>query len=62
MILEEGVNGLWLEFDPAAMAQTIRRFLEMGPSAFRHSIGKALTHAEYAERLLAIYERMLVDS
>lgn len=60
MILEEGVNGLWLEYDSAAIAETIRRFLKMGPSAFRRSIGKALTRAEYAERLLALYESALV--
>jgi glycosyltransferase involved in cell wall biosynthesis len=59
MILEEGVNGLWLEFDPDAIAETIRGFLQMGPSAFHRSIGKALTRAEYAERLLAIYEAAL---
>ena len=57
MILDEGVNGLWLEFDPDAIAITVRRFLAMGPSAFRRSIGKALTRSEFADRLLAIYER-----
>lgn len=58
MILEDGVNGLWLEFDPDAIAETIRRFLRMEPSAFRRSIGKALTRAEYTDRLLGIYERV----
>ena len=62
MILEEGVNGLWLEFDPDAIAGTIRRFLAMGPSAFRRSIGKALTRSEYADRLLAIYERVFAGA
>ena len=58
MLLEDGVNGLWLEFDPDAIAETIRRFLRMEPSAFRRSIGKALTRAEYTDRLLGIYERV----
>ncbi len=62
MILEEGVNGLWLEYDADAIAETIRGFLRMGPSAFSRSIGKALTRDQYAERLLAIYERMFAES
>lgn len=62
MILEEGVNGLSLEFDPAAIAATIRRFLTMGPSAFRRSVGKALNRNGYGERLLAIYEELLRGS
>jgi len=62
MILEEGANGLWLEFDADAIAETVRRFLGMDRSAFRRSIGRALTRAEYAERLLAIYEKMFAAS
>lgn len=61
MILEDGVNGLWLEFDSAAIAETLRRFLKMKPSDFRRSIGRAFTRSEYAERLLSIYERQLAD-
>jgi glycosyltransferase involved in cell wall biosynthesis len=57
MILEEGVNGLYLDFDPAAMAETLRRFIAAGPDAFRRSTGRALTRDQYAEKLLAIYER-----
>jgi hypothetical protein len=57
MILEDGVNGLFLEFDSAAIAASIRRFITLGASSFRRSIGRALTRAEYAGRLEAIYER-----
>jgi glycosyltransferase involved in cell wall biosynthesis len=57
MILEDGVNGLFLEFDSAAIAASIRRFITLGVSGFRRSIGRALTRAEYAGRLEAIYER-----
>jgi glycosyltransferase involved in cell wall biosynthesis len=57
MILEEGVNGLFLKFDPAAIAAAIRRFVSLGPAAFRRSTGRALTRSQYADRLLEIYER-----
>lgn len=59
MILQEGVNGLWLEWNAAAIAAQIRRFVAMGPGAFRYSTGAALTRAQYADRLLKIYERLL---
>ncbi len=62
MILEEGVNGLWLEYDPQSITQAIRRFLQMGPAAFRRHVGRALTRAEYADRLLSVYEKMLARS
>jgi glycosyltransferase involved in cell wall biosynthesis len=57
MILEEGVNGFYLAFDPAAMVGTLRRFIEAGPESLRRSTGRALTRDQYAEKLLAIYER-----
>ena len=62
MILEEGVNGLWLEFDPAAIAATLRRFISMKPGTFRRSVGRALDRTQYSERLLSIYERFLTQT
>lgn len=59
MILEEGVNGLWLEWNAVAIATQIRRFVAMGPDVFCRSTGAALTRGQYAERLLQIYERLL---
>lgn len=59
MILEPGVNGLWLDFDPAAIAMTIQTFLKRGASAFRRATGAALTRDGYAARLLAIYDRFI---
>lgn len=62
MILEDGVNGLFLDYDPAAMAETIRRFIAMGPAAFRRSVGAGLTRAQYAERLARIYDSRLAEA
>lgn len=61
MILEDGVNGLWLEFDAAAIADTLRRFVRMQPSPFRRSVGRALKRTQYVERLLAVYDATLED-
>lgn len=61
MILEEGVNGLWLEFDAVAIADTLRRFVQMQPRPFRRSVGRALNGTQYAERLLAVYDATLED-
>lgn len=62
MILEDGVNGLWLDAAPAAMAAGVRRFVELGPDAFQRSTGKALTRTQYAARLLEIYERAWAEA
>ncbi len=59
MILEPGVNGLWLDYDPASIAMTIQSFLKRGASVFRRSTGAALTRDGYTARLLAIYERLI---
>ncbi len=58
MILEDGVNGLWLEFDASAITETLRHFMAMPPGTFRRSVGRALDRTQYSEHLLGIYERI----
>ena len=60
MMLEDGINGLFIGFGAGEIAEGIRRFVALGPSAFRHSVGLGLTRGQYAARLLKIYEGRLV--
>jgi glycosyltransferase involved in cell wall biosynthesis len=59
MIVREGENGVWLEFDPDDIANKIRAFVRR---EFRFKLpnsGEALTRAQYADRLLSIYDGFL---
>ena len=68
MILQPGVNGLSVSFNPDELADQLRAFLrgstKLGPiegpshrpENFRPSIGKALNRKQFSERLLKILE------
>lgn len=58
MILRDGVNGSFVEFDPAKIAEKLRPFLD-GKMAFQRDIGQALDRAEYAKRLERFYSERL---
>jgi glycosyltransferase involved in cell wall biosynthesis len=57
MTLRDGVNGLLLDYEPERMSAQIARFLENGLPPFAPGAGCGLNRRQYAERLLAIYER-----
>jgi glycosyltransferase involved in cell wall biosynthesis len=62
MIVREGKNGVWLEFDPQDIANKIRQFVR---GAFHFELpnsGEALTKPEYAETVLSIYEEFIRES
>jgi len=59
MIVREGENGVWLEFDPHDIADKIRGFAR---HQFRFELpnsGEALTKSQYADRVLSIYDDFL---
>ena len=59
MILREGKNGVWLEFDPHDIAKKIQAFAR-GEFCFElPNVGEALTKSQYADRLLSIYDDFL---
>ena len=59
MILREGKNGVWLEFDPHDIAKKIQAF-SRGEFRFElPNVGEALTKSQYADRLLSIYDDFL---
>ena len=59
MILWEGKNGVWLEFDPHDIAKKIQAFAR-GEFRFElPNVVEALTKSQYADRLLSIYEDFL---
>jgi glycosyltransferase involved in cell wall biosynthesis len=59
MILREGKNGVWLEFDPHDIAKKIQAFAR-GEFRFElPNVGEALTKSQYADRLLSIYDDFL---
>jgi hypothetical protein len=59
MIVREGKNGVWLEFDPRDIADKIQAFAR---GEFRFELpdsGEALTKAQYADAVLSIYDDFL---
>lgn len=61
MTIRNGVNGLLLDYEPERMGAQIARFLDSGLPPFAPGAGCGLNRRQYAERLLAIYERMAAD-
>jgi glycosyltransferase involved in cell wall biosynthesis len=59
MTIRDGVNGLLLDYEPERMSAQIARFLDSGLPPFEPGAGRGLSRRQYAERLLAIYERMV---
>jgi len=59
--LARPVNGLLLDYEPERMSAQIARFLDSGLPPFAPGAGCGLNRRQYAERLLAIYERMAAD-
>ncbi len=62
MILEPGVNGLFLSFDPKEMSQQIASFLKKPALSFKPGPGRGLTRTQYTAQLLATYDAMLADT
>jgi glycosyltransferase involved in cell wall biosynthesis len=61
MIVREGKNGVWLEFDPHDIANKIRAFVR---GEFRFELpnqGEALTKSQYADTVLSIYDDFLTQ-
>ena len=58
MILQDGVNGRLLSFDPKLMGGQIVEFLENGLPNFQPGAGRGLTKNEFAIALGAVYGRM----
>jgi glycosyltransferase involved in cell wall biosynthesis len=59
MIVREGKNGVWLEFDPLDIANKMRAFAH-GEFLFElPNSGEALTKVQYADRVLSIYDDFL---
>jgi glycosyltransferase involved in cell wall biosynthesis len=59
MIIREGKNGVFLEFDPRDIADKLQAFVRR---EFRFELpdsGEALTNVQYAETVLSIYEDFL---
>jgi glycosyltransferase involved in cell wall biosynthesis len=61
MTIRDGVNGLLLAYEPERMSAQIARFLDSGLPPFVPGVGCGLNRRQYAERLLAVYERMAAD-
>jgi glycosyltransferase involved in cell wall biosynthesis len=62
MIVREGKNGVWLEFDPQDIANKIRQFVR-GEFHFElPNSGEALTKPQYADTVLSIYEEFIRQS
>jgi hypothetical protein len=59
MIVREGKNGAWLEFDPHDIADKMQAFSRHEFSFELPNSGEALTKAQYAEMVLSIYEDFL---
>jgi glycosyltransferase involved in cell wall biosynthesis len=58
MTIRDGINGILLDYEPERMSTQIARFLDSGLPPFAPGAGCGLNRRQYAERLLAIYERM----
>jgi glycosyltransferase involved in cell wall biosynthesis len=59
MIVREGKNGVWLEFDPHDIAKKIRAFARLEFRFELPNFGEALTKSQYADRVLSIYDDFL---
>lgn len=59
MILQDGINGRVLSFDPIEMSGQLEQFLAKGLSGFSPGAGKALTCSAYASEILAVYEQFV---
>ena len=59
MIVREGKNGVWLEFDPHDIAKKILAFARREFRFELPNLGEALTKSQYADRVLAIYDDFL---
>ena len=59
MIVREGKNGVWLEFDPHDIAKKIRAFARREFRFELPNFGEALTKSQYADRVLSIYDDFL---
>jgi glycosyltransferase involved in cell wall biosynthesis len=62
MIVREGKNGVWLEFDARDIAKKIQAFARREFSFELPNVGEALTKSQYADRLLSIYDDFLRQS
>ena len=61
MILNDGVNGVRLSFDPNLMSGQIEGFLANGLAKFQPGAGRGLTKSEFAIALIDFYERMATE-
>jgi glycosyltransferase involved in cell wall biosynthesis len=59
MIVQEGKNGVWLEFDPHDIARKILAFARREFCFQLPNVGEALTKSQYADRVLSIYDDFL---
>ncbi len=58
MILQDGVNGRRLSFDPARMTEELADFLADGLPPFAASAGRGLDRPEYARELAEVYRSL----
>lgn len=58
MILEEGKNGYFLDFEPESMAATIEKALESGLKGGPSHAGMALSGQAYANKLISMIEQI----
>ncbi len=58
MILQDGVNGLRLSYDPAELTASLADFLVRGLPPFAASPGRALERGAYGRALAALYQRV----
>ena len=61
MILDDGVNGRLLSFDPKIMSTQVEAFLKDGLPGFQPGTGRGLTKSQYATELVSLYESVLAD-
>jgi len=59
MILADGINGKFVSYDPAVMAEQIEALLPPGGGPFSWSIGRALEVSDYLNSFENVYEDIL---
>jgi glycosyltransferase involved in cell wall biosynthesis len=59
MIVREGKNGVWLDFDPHDIAKKIQAFARREFSFELPNVGEALTKSQYGDKVLSIYDDFL---
>jgi glycosyltransferase involved in cell wall biosynthesis len=59
MIMRDGKNGVWLEFDPRDIANKIQAFVRGEFDFDLPNAGEALTKSQYADTVVSIYNEFL---